>query len=369
MCKAFIASLVIELTNIELLTNSLCLKHNSGFDHPERPSRIKNIINSYKKESSLIQEYNLTTNELKNDEKLFDLITQVHSKYLINQLESSQKKNQTFFNFDCIANKHTYFAALSSAKLTSIAAELSTVNKSNFAVIRPPGHHATYSDMRGFCYINNIAVATTNLISKRKKVAIIDFDYHYGNGTANIFYENPDVLYISIHADPAINYPNSGFFNEIGEGEGMGLNICIPLSFGSGDNELVGSFIQIILPLLVEFGPDVIGVSAGFDGYFNDPVGLGFLMYTNRGYNKVGQIIHDYSETNRTPVFHVLEGGYDIFRLPKLIDNYILPWKKQRNKNFSTKSYYQLSGKEKLKKKERDMFLNIKKFLKPFWDI
>ena len=360
---------MIKLANIELLTNSLCLKHSSGFDHPERPSRIKNILNSYRNEKSLILESNLSLSKIINDEKLIDSIAQVHSKHLLEQLKSSQNKAQTFFNFDCIANKYTYIASLSSVKLTSMAAELSSVDNSKFAIIRPPGHHATYSKMMGFCYINNIAVATTNLLTVKKKAAIIDFDYHYGNGTADIFYENPDVLYISIHADPAINYPNSGFFNEIGEGEGMGFNICIPLSFGSGDNELISSFDQIIVPILNDFKPEVIGISAGFDGYFNDPVGLGFLKYTNHGYKTIGQIIHNYSKINRIPVFHVLEGGYDISALPKLVDSYIYSWKQQINKKSSSKGSHRHIKVVKIKKKEKETFQNIKKILQPFWQI
>jgi acetoin utilization deacetylase AcuC-like enzyme len=359
----------MELSKIKIITDSLCLKHSSGYDHPERSSRINSIIQSYKNKPSILQNVNLNRNDLLKDDSLFKKIFKVHSENLIKKLERSSGKKSTVFNFDNITNKFTFDASLTSSKLTAMASELSTYSNSYFALIRPPGHHATYSEFMGFCYINNIAVAASHQTSLNKKVAIIDFDYHYGNGTADIFWENPNILYISIHADPSINFPNSGFINEIGEGDGKGFNVCVPFSFGSGDNELINTFTELVLPILEEFRPDILGISAGFDGYYNDPVGLGFLKYTKKGYYSVGQLIYNYSTNNKIPVFHVLEGGYDISQMPNLINSYIKPWiNSSKGKNLEIES---LNKKPylKTKKKEKRTIEILKKILKPYWQL
>ncbi|MHA2337817.1 MAG: histone deacetylase family protein [Candidatus Hodarchaeales archaeon] len=357
------------MSGIKIITDSLCLKHKSGFDHPESPSRINSIVQAYKNSPSILTDIRLNKNDLLRDDSLFDSISDVHSNHLIKQLESSSKQKTTFFNFDCIANKFTYLSALSSSKLATTASELSTHSESYFALIRPPGHHASSSEMMGFCYINNIAVAASYQASKGKKVAIIDFDCHYGNGTANIFWENPNILYISIHADPAINYPNSGFINEIGEGDGTGYNICVPFSFGSGDNELINAITGLVFPILDEFHPNVIGISAGFDGYYDDPVGLGFLKYTNKGYNAIGNLFHNYSKIKKIPVFHVLEGGYNISQMPKLINSYVKPWMNHSNRSSKMNKLIFSDTKLKTKKKEKESLRIIRKLIKPYWNL
>ena len=358
------------MTNIHFLIDKVCLKHNSGRDHPERPSRVFSILKILKEYPEIITTYNSLSLPYINYSELFPLITSVHSKKMLTSLSNSQYKSSTYFNFDCITNNYTYNASLASVALTLQAGITSSPTTSYFVLTRPPGHHATDKDFMGFCFINNIAVAAKYLSLQNKKILIIDFDYHYGNGTANIFWTNPAVLYISIHADPTINYPHSGFIDEIGGKEGKGFNICIPLSFGSGNMDLIKAFNDIILPILYDFHPDIIGVSAGFDGFTDDPVGRGFLKYDSIGFHYVGYLLHNIAKTNNIPIFHVLEGGYYISVLPKLLISYISPWlydMKFIDQPFDEDAR-KLGLNVKINKRNEHTFIIIKKILQPYWN-
>jgi acetoin utilization deacetylase AcuC-like enzyme len=185
----------------------------------------------------------------------------------------------------------------------------------DFAVIRPPGHHAGRETPAGFCLFNNIAIATQKLVNEGKKVFILDIDGHHGNGTQDIFYDSNKVLFCSIHQEGA--YPYTGFVIETGKGEGLGYTMNFPLEAGKGDKEFLES-VDKAIKRAKDFNPDVIAVSAGFDGYEKDRL-LG-LKYTSRGFYECA---HRLAKTfkNKT-IFAVLEGGYhDDIR--KLTDSFI----------------------------------------------
>ena len=357
------------MIEIEVITDKIITKHFSGNDFAERAKRVLNIIKALHSYSDLLVDVNVSKKYSFKDDYTLKIIKTVHSENLIELLQNTQYKEAKTLDYDNVTNNFTYTAAVTSAKLALIAAENSTVKKTIFSLSRPPGHHATTTKASGFCYFNNIAIGTKNMLLKRKKVAIIDFDNHYGNGTADIFWEDPNVLFISIHADPIHNYPNTGFVEEIGGGDGKGYNICIPLSFGSGNHELIASFYEIILPLLREFHPHIIGVSAGFDGYQDDPIGGGYLKYNKYGYRQLGEILRKYSLEQKIPVFHVLEGGYNIIALPELLKSYISPWFEDLfEKDIEYKSF-QLTPPFNIKKKEQNTFSYIKKTLSAYWNL
>ena len=295
------------MSGIHFFYDKVCLKHTSDNNHPERPARIFSMLKTLKQYPGILTEYHSLSDQVINSSELFSLITSIHSKRMLDLLINSQYQPTTYFTFDCIANNFTYAAALASAALALQAGKMSTSTMSYFALVRPPGHHATNTDFMGFCYLNNIAVAAQYLSSQKKKIAIIDFDYHYGNGTAKIFWKNPMVLYISVHADPSINYPYCGFIHDIGEDEGKGYNICIPLTFGSGNIDLVRVCNELILPILYDFHPDCIGVSAGFDGFRDDPIGRGFLKYDSVGYHFLGSFLYYFAQEMQIHVFNKLE--------------------------------------------------------------
>jgi acetoin utilization deacetylase AcuC-like enzyme len=171
----------------------------------------------------------------------------------------------------------------------------------DFAVIRPPGHHAKKERADGFCLFNNIAIASQKLVNEGKKVFILDIDGHHGDGTQAIFYESDQVLFCSIHQQFA--YPWSGEAHETGKGKGAGYTMNFPLQEGSGDKELLES-VDKAIERAVEFKPDAVGVSAGFDGYIHDRL-LG-LNYTLDGYYQCGKKLSQSFDH----IFAVLEGGY-----------------------------------------------------------
>lgn len=198
----------------------------------------------------------------------------------------------------------TYPAALASANCALSAAQAVADGEwSAFALCRPPGHHAGKDYAGGYCFINNAAVAA-NWLSAKGQVAVLDIDYHCGNGTQDIFYERDDVLTISIHADPDFEYPHFiGFAGERGRGRGFGFHHNFPLSKGTGDAEYLRTLEQA-LTLIREFKPAALVVSAGMDIYADDP--LGTVKVSTQGIGEIGRRIASLG----LPTVIVMEGGY-----------------------------------------------------------
>jgi acetoin utilization deacetylase AcuC-like enzyme len=198
----------------------------------------------------------------------------------------------------------TYPAALSSANCALNAAQFGAEHSARaFALCRPPGHHAGKDYAGGYCFINNAAVAT-NWLSSQGKVAVLDIDYHAGNGTQDIFYERNDVLTISIHADPQFEYPHyAGYVDETGAGAGLGFHKNFPLAAGTTDEEYL-SALNEALGMIKNFAPKYLVLSAGMDTYEGDP--LGKFKITRDGLAEIGQRI----ATLDLPTVIVMEGGY-----------------------------------------------------------
>ena len=198
----------------------------------------------------------------------------------------------------------TYQAALGSANCAlSGAKTIQSGERAAFALCRPPGHHAGKSNCGGYCYLNNAAIAA-NWLSGHGKVAILDIDYHAGNGTQDIFYERGDVLTISIHADPDFEYPSyHGYADETGAGSGSGLHRNFPLPAGTDDARYL-STVDDALSLIQSFAPAYLVVSAGMDLYTGDP--LGSFMVTREGIQQIGARI----VSLQLPTLIVMEGGY-----------------------------------------------------------
>jgi acetoin utilization deacetylase AcuC-like enzyme len=190
----------------------------------------------------------------------------------------------------------SYIAMVASATLSIMVAK-----EGSFAVVRPPGHHASREKAGGFCFLNNVAIATSYLLAGGKRVAIIDIDDHHGNGTQSIFRDDGGVMFSSIHQMGI--YPHSGQATDIGKGPSFKKVVNILWMSGSGDDVFLKSLIFIINKVEL-FDPDCIAVSAGFDGYFKDSI-LG-LRYSKEGYYEAGKLIGLLSR----PTFAVLENGY-----------------------------------------------------------
>jgi len=175
-----------------------------------------------------------------------------------------------------------------------------------YAAVRPPGHHAARDTAGGFCYLNNTAIAAEHLASRRGRVAILDVDVHHGNGTQAIFYDRGDVLTISLHADPIRFYPfYSGYSEERGRGAGLGCNLNVPLTRGSGDDVFLAALDQA-LGILEAFDPQALVIALGFDAYENDP--FAGLAISTEGFGQVGRRI---GALDRSAVL-IQEGGYNV---------------------------------------------------------
>ncbi len=274
---------------MEILFNSKFLNHNPG-SSAEGPYRIEAF-------QSQVLEVD------RNGEAYVNL---VHSESHLKMVRDACMHHQMLA--EVYLSPESYEAACSAAGLTIMAAE-----QGDFAVVRPPGHHAKSERADGFCLFNNIAIATQKLVNEGKKVFILDIDGHHGDGTQEIFYDSDQVLFCSVHQQFA--YPGTGESHETGEGKGKGYTMNFPLPAGSGDRELL-EVVDKAIARAEEFKPDAVGVSAGFDGYIDDR--LLDLRYTLDGYYQVGNKL----AASFDHIFAVLEGGYHL-DIPFCVDQFI----------------------------------------------
>lgn len=276
--------------------------------HPESPHRLEAIYSMLEKEGF--------TQRLKEIHPRFateEEISLVHSSAYIKKIENLIENCPTYLDADTYICQESYQTAkLAVGAVLECIGQIVSGNVTNaFAFIRPPGHHAEPERAMGFCIFNNAAIGARFAQKKYnlKKILIIDFDLHHGNGTQWAFYDDPSVLYFSTHQYPY--YPGTGHFQEIGEGEGKSFTVNIPLSACCGDSEYFFIYENILKPIALQFKPDFIIVSAGFDAYFNDP--LGGMEVTPKGFGTVAQIILDIArQTCNGKTLFVLEGGYNL---------------------------------------------------------
>jgi acetoin utilization deacetylase AcuC-like enzyme len=182
--------------------------------------------------------------------------------------------------------------------------------KQGVALLRPPGHHARPAQAMGFCLVNNVAVAAAHARARGLgRVAVVDWDVHHGNGTQEMFWRDPTVLYVSTHQWPF--YPGTGAAKEIGEGEGQGFTLNVPLSAGGGDPVYRSAFERVILPVLAEYKPELVLVSAGFDPAIHDP--LSQMDVSDGGFAWMARALARVADAHAEGrIALVLEGGYDL---------------------------------------------------------
>lgn len=293
------------------------LLHKQATGHPERPERLTAVLD-YLEDKGVWE----SLKQIKPSPASVDDVLMVHTKEHVEGLRRASQGGGGYLNPEAYACPETFRVALLAAGGLMSASDAIIEGKieNAFALIRPPGHHAEKDRAMGFCYINNAAVCARHIQKKHglEKILIIDWDAHAANGTEDIFYDDPSVLVVSIHQDPATLYPGKGFAGEKGAGEGVGYTVNIPVPAGSGDEEYKKIFDEKIDLKVGEFNPDFIIVSAGFDSHRDDP--LANLNLTEKGYAYMSEKIMEYARNHCNGRLLVeLEGGYNLNALASSI--------------------------------------------------
>jgi acetoin utilization deacetylase AcuC-like enzyme len=269
-----------------------CLQYSQP-GHPEAPSRVRSTYEFLEKKGYSFDEPGFCSEE--------DIL-RAHSAGLLKSV-----KDESFLDFDTPVFKGIYdIARLSAGSAIEAAMHCLDNGEKAFSLMRPPGHHATKNNLGGFCYFNSIAIACLKTQEKVKKVAVVDFDCHHGNGTEDIFLGKDNLLYLSLHQSPL--YPGTGLKSN---------NNCLnyPLSATTTPDEFL-SVLQDGLKKVEQFNPDLLAVSAGFDSYRLDPITN--LTLELETYREIGRLL----AALKKPTFSVLEGGYSR-DLPECIYQYL----------------------------------------------
>ena len=298
-----------------LITSDTYQNHNTGKGHPEKIDRVSVILENFKK----LNNKNLIW---KKPSKVENQILEItHSSNYIKFVQNSfPKKGLSFLDGDTIVSPGSKDAAVDAVGsiITAIDGVQNKEFKNAFCAVRPPGHHAEKNKAMGFCIYNNIAVGTNYLLKKYnyKKVAIIDFDVHHGNGTQDIFYDNEKVLYISTHQYPY--YPGSGAENEKGKFKNI---FNIPLPAGTTSEEYLNAY-EFVLKKIKEFKPEFILFSAGFDAHKDDPLAQ-FQLKSKDFYDLTKRTLGLAKVFSEGKVVSILEGGYDLSALQESTEMHV----------------------------------------------
>ena len=305
-----------SMSKVGLVYSDRFLEHRPSYHHPENPARLEAIVRRLK-ESGLWNQ----TIHLDFEEATEEVIALVHGKGHIESVRNACKAGGGVLDYgDTYACEKSFDVAKLAVGgvIRAIDAVCEGAIQSAFCLVRPPGHHAMPNRAMGFCIFNNVAIGAKYLIEKKglQKVGIVDFDVHHGNGTQAIFYDNPSVLYVSIHQYP--HYPGTGSKEEKGIGAGTGFTFNFPMEPNSSEDEWLRVFREGILPCVEAFKPEFLLVSAGFDAHALDP--LSEQNMTKKGYHEVAKLLKSVCQKACLGPVFVLEGGYNLDALAESVE-------------------------------------------------
>jgi len=308
------------------LVDDRYLLHDPGARHPESPKRLIAIHQALQQFRAGHRWQPLQARKASLEE-----LELVHHPFHVQRIEQAASRAPAYLDLDTSVSAESYTTALLAAGgvFECVDTLFSGKLRRVFAFIRPPGHHAAQEIARGFCLFNNVALAAAYARAKHRieRVAIADFDVHHGDGTQSCFYSTPHVLYISTHQFPF--YPGTGDFSETGKGEGKGYTLNFPLPEGTGDSGFVPIYSKIASAVLDQYKPQLILVSAGFDGHYKDP--LGGLALTHAGYaSAAASLILAAERCCAGKICFVLEGGYSLEALKDCSRAIMAEMQKQR---------------------------------------
>lgn len=303
-----------------IIHHDLFAKHLEGYGHVENPERYRVIMERlrdcpFSADLDFIEAQSATT----------ELLELVHDEKYVYDILSMKIDSPVVLDWgDTVATLHSQQAALRAAGAGVQAARLvlSGAIDTAFCPVRPPGHHAERDRAMGFCIFNNIAIAASWLVGEGglKRVAIVDWDVHHGNGTERAFFNDDRVLYISLHQYP--HYPGTGHFNTVGAGKGAGFTINLPVGAGADDEQYLSRFHERIMPALDEFRPEFILISAGFDAHGDDP--LSGCRLTTGAFGEMTRLLRESAKKNcGGMIVSMLEGGYDLDALADSVESHV----------------------------------------------
>lgn len=303
------------MTRVALFMHPECLAHQTG-SHPESPSRVSAIWDRLQ-EARLSPAVSWETPEPATLEQ----ILRVHGPEVVRGVQALCARGGGWIGLDTVVSRRSYAAALLAAGATIDAVKRVVAEPGSraFALVRPPGHHATPDAPMGFCLFNNVAVAAKAAREEfgLARVAIVDYDIHHGNGTQATFEGDGRVLFCSLHQHPhRYQPPPLGSADAVGTGDGAGLILNVPLPPGSGDAAYRRAFAEVVAPALRRFGPDLILVSAGFDAHWADPLDGNDMRVSTSGFVEMtGTLAGLADELCQGRLALTLEGGYDLAAL------------------------------------------------------
>lgn len=288
-----------------LVYDPIYLLHDTG-EHIEVPERLTVIMQT-------LEEFDLKTKllKIKPEKATLEDLQMYHSLDYVEKIRCLAQKGGGQLDYDTVMGPNSYETALWAVggANKAVQAVMNGDVKNAISLLRPPGHHAEKDRAMGFCLFNNCVVAVKK--AKRqfnlKKVLILDWDAHHGNGIQNAFYDDPEVLYISIHQDGI--FPQTGWANEVGKGLGEGFNINIPVSRWTGDAGYYYLFTKLVLPIIDQYQPELIVINAGFDAHFADE--SSGLEVTTAGFQRMTEMVMEVADNLcQGRVVALLEGGY-----------------------------------------------------------